>query len=78
MQERTLLLGRRYRHFKGKEYEVIDVALHSETREKLVIYRALYGDRALFARPYEMFLSEVDREKYPDVPQKYRFELIEE
>ena len=78
MQERTLLLGRRYRHFKVKEYEVIDVALHSETREKLVIYRALYGDRALFARPYEMFLSEVDREKYPDVPQKYRFELIEE
>ena len=78
MQERTLLLGRRYRHFKGKGYEVIDVALHSETREKLVIYRALYGDRALFARPYEMFLSEVDREKYPDVPQKYRFELIEE
>lgn len=78
MQERTLLLGRRYRHFKGKEYEVIDVALHSETREKLVIYRALYGDRALFARPYEMFLSEVDRGKYPDVPQKYRFELIEE
>ncbi|MBQ3108397.1 MAG: DUF1653 domain-containing protein [Clostridia bacterium] len=76
--ERELMIGRKYRHFKGKEYEVIDVAMHSETREKMVVYRALYDDFPLFVRPYDMFLSEVDREKYPDVPAKYRFELIEE
>ena len=67
-----------YRHFKGDIYLVEDIAIHSETREKYVVYRALYGDLGLYIRPYDMFASEVDREKYPDVEQKYRFELIEQ
>ena len=65
-----------YRHFKGDYYLVEDVAIHSESKEKYVVYRALYGDTStLYIRPYDMFLSEVDREKYPNVKQQYRFEL---
>ncbi len=64
-----------YKHFKGDSYIVEDVCTHSETREKYVLYRALYGDNELYIRPYNMFLEEVDHEKYPNVEQKYRFEL---
>lgn len=64
-----------YKHFKGDLYLVEDVAIHSETREKYVVYRALYGDCGLYIRPYDMFTSKVDKEKYPDVKQEYRFEL---
>ncbi len=64
-----------YKHFKGDYYIVEDVATHSETKEKYVVYRALYGTNELYIRPYDMFLSEVDREKYPNVEQKYRLEL---
>ena len=57
-------------------YEFIGVATHSETRDRVVVYRALYGDKGLFVRPYEMFIGEVDHEKYPEIRQKYRFEKI--
>lgn len=72
-----LKLKRVYRHFKGDLYLLEDVARHSETDEEYVIYRKLYGDCSLWIRPKEMFLSPVDREKYPDCEQEYRFQLIE-
>ena len=72
-----LKINRIYRHFKGDYYLVVDVAKDSETQEDVVVYRRLYGDGGLWVRPKEMFLSEVDHKKYPDVKQKYRFELQE-
>lgn len=67
-----------YRHFKGGYYIVEDIALDSETLEEVVVYRQLYGEQKLFIRKKNMFLSLVDKEKYPNVSQKYRFELVKE
>jgi len=68
--------GDKVRHFKGKEYKIIDFAIHSETDEKMVVYKALYEPYKTFVRPYDMFMSEVDREKYPEAGQVYRFEKV--
>lgn len=89
MTEKELIPGTVVRHFKRemlteKEraestqylYEILGVAHHTETGEKLVVYRALYGEGKICARPLEMFLSLTDVEKYPAAKQKYRFEPL--
>lgn len=79
---REIVVGKKYRHFKDKLYEVVAIAYDSESNNdevlrKMVVYKALYGDGKIWVRDYEMFASKVDREKYPDVEQEYRFEEVE-
>ncbi len=64
------------KHFKGNQYIVLGVAKHTELNTDLVIYRSLDGERKLYARPLDMFMSDVDKDKYPDVQQKERFKYV--
>lgn len=79
---REIKVNEIYKHFKGNNYQVIAIAYDSETNSdleprKLVVYKALYGDNKIWVRDYDMFNSLVDKEKYSNVEQKYRFELVD-
>lgn len=74
---RNIEIKRLYRHFKGNLYYVHDIAVHSETGEKMVVYQAMYGDYGMFVRPFDMFIEEVEEGRKDNITnQKYRFEIF--
>lgn len=75
---REIIIGKIYKHFKGNLYIVLDIVNDSESDDKVVIYESLYGDGLKWARSYNSFISLVDKDKYPEVKQKYRFEEVNE
>jgi len=75
--DRVIIVGKTYRHFKGDLYRVMFIATDSETNEEVVVYEAMYGKHLIWTRPYDMFNSLVDKEKYPNIKQTYRFELVD-
>ena len=77
MRDISMSKGKIFRHFKGDLYLFIDVVTHSETREKIVLYKALYGDCGMYVRPLEKFLEEVPEGKVNPTGQKYRFQEFE-
>ena len=89
MNDRNFKPGDIVRHFKRETlneeelrankylYEIVGVAVHSETREEMMVYRALYDEGGMYVRPLQMFMEEVDHVKYPEIKQKYRFEKVE-
>lgn len=72
------MVGKKFRHFKGGIYIVTDIAIHSESASAMVIYKSYDNQRLTWARPLSMFLSEVDKEKYPNATQENRFEMVVE
>ena len=77
MKDLTPKKGEIYRHFKGNLYEVLAIAMHTETEETMVVYKEVDGEKT-YVRPLDMFVSLVDKEKYPEVMQTYRFQLQKE
>ena len=74
----TPVAGQIYKHFKGNLYKVLAVAVHTESEEKLVVYQSVENPDRVFARPLEMFMSDIDRFRYPLIRAKYRFTLVSE
>ena len=74
----TPVAGQIYKHFKGNLYKVLAVAVHTESEEKLVVYQSVDNPDRVFARPLEMFMSDIDRFRYPLIRAKYRFTLVSE